>query len=101
MLFKQKASLMISQGMGDSKSSFQKGLPQFVAVMVKNILLVSFGMTLGYPTILIPSLTSGDRNEEIQLTPEQVSWIDKPEKRLSELKRPLLLANDCMYFNQI
>ncbi|XP_031344079.1 facilitated trehalose transporter Tret1-like isoform X2 [Photinus pyralis] len=66
---------MISQGMGDSKSSFQKGLPQFVAVMVKNILLVSFGMTLGYPTILIPSLTSGDRNEEIQLTPEQVSWI--------------------------
>lgn len=73
MLFKKKASLMISKGIG--KSSFQRGLPQFVAVMVKNILLISFGMTLGYPTILIPSLSSNDPNEEIQLNKEQVSWI--------------------------
>ncbi|KAF5288909.1 hypothetical protein FQA39_LY03788 [Lamprigera yunnana] len=56
-------------------SSFRVALPQIVAVMVKNLLLVAFGMTLGYPTILIPGLSGNDANEEFRLNQEQVSWI--------------------------
>ncbi|XP_017785422.1 PREDICTED: facilitated trehalose transporter Tret1-like [Nicrophorus vespilloides] len=55
--------------MGFSRQS----LPQVLAVTVKNILLVAFGLTLGFPTILIPGLS--DQNEELHVDTDGVSWI--------------------------
>ncbi|KAF5299385.1 hypothetical protein FQR65_LT09426 [Abscondita terminalis] len=58
-----------------TKSSLQVALPQITAVMVKNLLLVSFGMTLGFPTILIPGLSENNKNEDFRLNEQQISWI--------------------------
>lgn len=52
-------------------------LPQLIAVSVKNLLMVEFGLTLGLPTILIPSLSGKDPTENILLESEAVSWISK------------------------
>ncbi|XP_066251365.1 facilitated trehalose transporter Tret1-like [Euwallacea similis] len=56
-------------------SSIRKSLPQILAVSVKNVLLLAFGMSLGFPTILIPSLSGGDPEEEIVLNQDAISWI--------------------------
>lgn len=84
-------------------SSFKDYLPQILAVSVKNIILIGtlllmvkrlrrfknlfnkkgFGMTLGFPTVLISSLqkhTDVDDQQqqqlnELSLTKEQISWI--------------------------
>lgn len=52
-------------------------MPQIIAVTIKNMLFVEFGMTLGFPTILIPSLSGGDPEESIKLDSEAISWIGK------------------------
>lgn len=52
-------------------------LPQIIAVTIKNMLFIEFGMTLGFPTILIPSLSGGDPTENIKLDSEEISWIGK------------------------
>lgn len=63
--------------------------PQFVAVMLqvlatsaKNILLLGYGMTLGFPTIVIPSLQPHNGNvtdsrdkDTLTLSEEQISWF--------------------------
>lgn len=59
---------------------FQQGLPQFLAVGVKNILLLGYGMTLGFPTIIIPAIMGGEGREasihgEIVLNKDQISWF--------------------------
>lgn len=59
----------------ESRSSFRQALPQILAVCVKNVLLLGFGMTLGFPTILIPSLSGSDPDEAISLGQEAISWI--------------------------
>lgn len=61
---------------------FQQGLPQFLAVGVKNILLLGYGMTLGFPTIIIPAIMGGEGREasihgEIVLNKDQISWFSK------------------------
>ncbi|CAH1130240.1 unnamed protein product [Ceutorhynchus assimilis] len=56
-------------------SPMRKALPQILAVSVKNILLLGFGMTLGFPTILIPSLSGGNQDEKISLGQDAISWI--------------------------
>lgn len=62
-------------------SNFRTALPQFLAVGVKNVLLYGYGMTLGFPTIVIPSIQGGDGhyNEEhphdILLSKEEISWF--------------------------
>ncbi|KAG5683149.1 hypothetical protein PVAND_012447 [Polypedilum vanderplanki] len=59
-------------------STFREVLPQILAVFVKNILLIGFGMTLGFPTILIASLQNLSNNEtdyNLLLNKEQISWI--------------------------
>lgn len=55
------------------KSMWMQTLPQVLAVSVKNILLLAFGMTLGFPTILIPGLLAPE--ETFTMTPEEISWI--------------------------
>lgn len=56
-------------------SSLQASLSQIIAVTVKNLLLLEFGLSQGFPTILIPSLSGNDPTEKIQLDRETISWI--------------------------
>ncbi|XP_037947939.1 facilitated trehalose transporter Tret1 isoform X2 [Teleopsis dalmanni] len=58
-------------------SEFRRALPQFLAVSVKNILLFVYGMTLGFPTIVIPAIQGGDGREpsDIVLNRDQISWF--------------------------
>lgn len=63
------------------QTPFKKILPQLLAVGAKNLLLLGYGMTLGFPTIAIPSL-KGDPSRpglegELVLTKEEISWIGK------------------------
>ncbi|CAO1376839.1 unnamed protein product [Diamesa hyperborea] len=53
-------------------SSFRLGLPQILAVCVKNMVLLAFGMSLGFPTIVIGG--NGDETDLI-LSKTQVSWF--------------------------
>ncbi|KAF5288903.1 hypothetical protein FQA39_LY03782 [Lamprigera yunnana] len=48
--------------------------PQILAVMVKNCLMLSFGMNLGYPTILIGGILSQD-SDKFSTTENSVSWM--------------------------
>ncbi|CAD7092861.1 unnamed protein product [Hermetia illucens] len=56
---------------------FRRALPQFIAVGVKNILLFVYGMTLGFPTIVIPAIQGGDGREpsDIVLSRDEISWF--------------------------
>ncbi|XP_012288637.1 facilitated trehalose transporter Tret1 isoform X2 [Orussus abietinus] len=54
-------------------SKLRQALPQFFAVSAKNILLITFGSSLGFSTILIPELQK--ENPEIEVTLEQLTWI--------------------------
>ncbi|KAG4080309.1 hypothetical protein HA402_010801 [Bradysia odoriphaga] len=61
-------------------SNFRTALPQFLAVGVKNVLLYGYGMTLGFPTIVIPAIQGGDGHydehpNEIKLNKEEISWF--------------------------
>ncbi|KAJ8984079.1 hypothetical protein NQ317_006577 [Molorchus minor] len=60
---------------GKERYALREALPQILAVGVKNVLLLGFGMTLGFPTILIPSLSGNDKNEKISLGEDAISWI--------------------------
>jgi hypothetical protein len=57
---------------------------QILATSAKNILLLGYGMTLGFPTIVIPSLqphhsnvTDSREEDMLTLTEEQISWFSK------------------------
>lgn len=56
---------------------------QVLATTAKNLLLLGYGMTIGFPTILIPQV-SASRNgteyeaEVLSLSLEEISWISKP-----------------------
>lgn len=60
-----------------SKEKLHTALPQIIAVTIKNVLLLGYGMTLGFPTIVIPRVQGGDPDETLILNAEQVSWISK------------------------
>ncbi|XP_059472405.1 facilitated trehalose transporter Tret1-like [Neocloeon triangulifer] len=55
-------------------SKLRQAAPQVLATMAKNLLLLAYGMTIGFPTIVIPTLTNGDE-PNLQLTTEQISWF--------------------------
>ncbi|XP_023940872.1 facilitated trehalose transporter Tret1 [Bicyclus anynana] len=57
------------------RKSFRTALPQFVAVSIKNLLLISYGMTLGFPTILIPAVQNPKEGEILHLKTSEISWI--------------------------
>lgn len=57
----------------------REALPQISATAVKNVLLLAWGLTLGFPTILIPSLSGDDPDEELTLGVEAISWIGKKQ----------------------
>lgn len=55
-------------------------LAQFLAVGVKNVLLLGYGMTLGFPTIVIPAIQGGEgrgpsMEKGFTLSKEEISWL--------------------------
>ncbi|XP_076270179.1 facilitated trehalose transporter Tret1-like isoform X2 [Rhynchophorus ferrugineus] len=61
---------------GKEVSRFRQCFPQVLAVMVKNILMMVFGMSLGMPTILIARLSDrNDASETISVEDGGISWL--------------------------
>uniref|UniRef100_A0A182NQX9 Major facilitator superfamily (MFS) profile domain-containing protein n=1 Tax=Anopheles dirus TaxID=7168 RepID=A0A182NQX9_9DIPT len=65
---------------GESEGDRKSLLAQACAVGVKNVLLLGYGMTLGFPTIVIPAIQGGDGREpalerDVTLSREQISWL--------------------------
>lgn len=56
-------------------SKFRQAVPQCCAVGAKNLLLLTYGSTLGFSTILIPALQREDT--DIKVTMEELTWISK------------------------
>ncbi|XP_029179060.1 facilitated trehalose transporter Tret1-like isoform X2 [Nylanderia fulva] len=54
-------------------SKLRQAVPQCCAVAAKNLLLLTFGSTLGFVTILIPALEKED--SDIKVTTEELTWI--------------------------
>ncbi|XP_063979290.1 facilitated trehalose transporter Tret1-like isoform X2 [Diachasmimorpha longicaudata] len=54
-------------------STWRQAAPQVCAVMAKNLLLLTFGSTLGFPTILLPALQKDD--PDVPVTMEDLTWI--------------------------
>ncbi|XP_049536276.1 uncharacterized protein LOC125951459 [Anopheles darlingi] len=64
----------------DWRRDGRAALSQTLAVGVKNVLLLGYGMTLGFPTIVIPAIQGGDGREpaleaDITLSRDQISWL--------------------------
>ncbi|XP_050536089.1 facilitated trehalose transporter Tret1-like isoform X2 [Daktulosphaira vitifoliae] len=65
------------------EKTFKNALPQVLATSAKNFLLLTYGMTLGLPTIAIPALYSDKGlntisekfSDTLQLSREQISWF--------------------------
>ncbi|XP_071451862.1 facilitated trehalose transporter Tret1-like [Hetaerina americana] len=57
----------------ETKKNFRRALPQVLATSAKNMLLLAYGMTLGFPTIVIPTLQNP--NASVRMTQEQISWF--------------------------
>lgn len=56
-------------------SKLRQAFPQFCAVSAKNLLMITFGSTLGFSTILIPELQKD--NAEIPVSIEELTWISE------------------------
>ncbi|KAI4501298.1 hypothetical protein M0802_003671 [Mischocyttarus mexicanus] len=86
-------------------SKYREALPQCCAVGAKNLVLITFGSTLGFSTILIPELQS--KNSDIPATIEEITWISSlnlflvplgcfisgPISQYLGRKRTMMLAN--------
>ncbi|XP_015186014.1 PREDICTED: facilitated trehalose transporter Tret1-like isoform X2 [Polistes dominula] len=86
-------------------SKYREALPQCCAVGAKNLVLITFGSTLGFSTILIPELQS--KNSDIPTTIEEITWISSlnlflvplgcfvsgPISQYFGRKRTMMLAN--------
>lgn len=52
---------------------------QILASSAKNLLIVDFGLSIAFATILIPALTGLNNalnpNETLTITPDQVTWL--------------------------
>lgn len=62
-----------------SVSKFRRYLPQVLATMAKNLLVLDIGMSLSFVTIVLPALRglNPDKypNERIQFTDEESTWF--------------------------
>ncbi|XP_022832868.1 facilitated trehalose transporter Tret1-like isoform X1 [Spodoptera litura] len=54
---------------------FRTALPQFLAVSAKNLVLLGYGMTLGFSTILMPAVLDPKEGEVLHLNKSEISWI--------------------------
>ncbi|PZC80035.1 hypothetical protein B5X24_HaOG215504 [Helicoverpa armigera] len=57
------------------KKDLRTALPQFLAVSAKNLLLLGYGMTLGFSTILMPAVQNPKDGEILHLNKSEISWI--------------------------
>ncbi|XP_066601646.1 facilitated trehalose transporter Tret1-like [Prorops nasuta] len=72
----EKISTLEQNGHSETQkrvSKLRQALPQCCAVGAKNLLLLTFGSTLGFSTILIPELTK--ENAEPKVSMEELTWI--------------------------
>lgn len=60
-----------------TNTSAKAAMPQVLATMAKNLILIGYGMTLGFPTIVIPNLQNAPPNATLSLTEEEISWFSK------------------------
>uniref|UniRef100_A0A1Y1M322 Major facilitator superfamily (MFS) profile domain-containing protein n=2 Tax=Photinus pyralis TaxID=7054 RepID=A0A1Y1M322_PHOPY len=58
----------------ENKVENMRVFSQVVAVMVKNLLMLSIGMSVGYVGIIIPALTDPNSKESIYMDEAQTSW---------------------------
>ncbi|XP_055325703.1 facilitated trehalose transporter Tret1-like isoform X2 [Sitodiplosis mosellana] len=60
-------------------SSFRRYLPQVLASSAKNMLIVDFGLSIAFSTILIPALSglnpALNPNETLTITPDEATWL--------------------------
>ncbi|CAG9768330.1 unnamed protein product [Ceutorhynchus assimilis] len=59
----------------DEVSKVRRCMPQILAVSIKNILLLVYGLTMGVPAMLIPNLGGGVAGETIVLNENGISWV--------------------------
>lgn len=77
----------------NTKSEVRSNVAQLLAVCIKNTLLLSFGMTLGFPTILIPGLQQQDSDDSFNLSRETISWIGKiPIKLIDTIRMNFIIC---------
>lgn len=54
---------------------------KIIASSVKNLIIVDFGLSIAYSTILIPALTglnsAHNPDETLSITPDQATWLGK------------------------
>lgn len=55
--------------------AWRSSLSQILAVSVKNVVLLGYGMTFGFPTLLIPALSKSNKDEPFSLDDEGLSWV--------------------------
>ncbi|XP_043282053.1 facilitated trehalose transporter Tret1-like [Venturia canescens] len=86
-------------------SRLRQSVPQICAVTAKNLLLITFGSTLGFPTILLPALQK--KNPDVPVTMDDLTWISSinlfavplgcvvsgPVSQLIGRKKSMLIAN--------
>ncbi|XP_055375334.1 facilitated trehalose transporter Tret1 [Condylostylus longicornis] len=58
-------------------SKFRRALPQFIAVSVNNVILIVYGMVLGFPIVIIPAIQLGHnyRNNDLFLNKDEIIWL--------------------------
>lgn len=59
------------------KTNSYEALSQIIAVCLKNVMLMSYAITLGFTTIFIASISGNDPKEIIHFDFEQTSWISE------------------------
>lgn len=70
-------SIHYSTNNEDATMTWRCAWSQVLAVSVKNLVLLAYGMTLGFPTLLIPVLSRNNKEEPFFLGDEGISWVGK------------------------
>lgn len=70
---------------------------QTIAVMVKNLLILDYGISTAFPIILVPALTGlgtgPNSNESMRITAAEASWLGKHKAHLNRY------YTECFFFN--
>ncbi|XP_075214661.1 facilitated trehalose transporter Tret1-like [Lycorma delicatula] len=56
-------------------SRYRRALPQVLASTAKNLILMDLGMTIAFPTIVIPALTNNKTGEGMYFDSSEASWF--------------------------
>lgn len=64
-----------SEDSSDGISRFRTALPQILASTAKNLILMDLGMTIAFPTIVIPALLSNKTGIGMSFSTSEASWF--------------------------